>query len=139
MNDHYAIIKAAIITKLQTLTKPKYIYAYEKGELEGYPAITVYSAEYNPVPLTTAHDLDTYIFTLHIYQEQQSDNTTAEEAETITNQVVTEVVQAFQQDQQLGNVCDSIGIATQMGWTDRELINRAAVITLTVIKAVQVE
>lgn len=137
MQDNFSIIKAAIVAKLGTLTKPKYVYAYEKGELEGYPAITVYSSEYNPVPLSTDHDTDTYIFTLHVYQEQQSENTDPSEAETIVNALVTEVVQAFQQDQQLGNTCDNIGITVQMGWTDREIINRAAVIMLTVNKAVQ--
>ncbi len=137
MNDNFSTIKAAIVTKLRTLTKPKYVYAYEKGELEGYPAITVYSAEYNPVPLSTNHDIDTYVFTLHVYQEQQSEVTKAEDAEEIVNALVTEVVQAFQQDQQLGNTCDNIGITVQMGWTDREIINRAAIIQLTVNKAVQ--
>lgn len=139
MTNNYKIIRDAIVAKLQALTTLKYVYPYEKGELEGYPAATIYSATYVPAQTTTQHDIDVYEFTVHIYQEQQSDNTTPAQAEEIVDAAMVEIIQAFQQDPQISLTCDNCTLACQKGWVDREMINRAAVVTITATKLVQTQ
>lgn len=139
MNDTYSAIKTAILAKLNSLSKPKHVYGYEKGELDGYPAITLFSSEYNPLQFTTQHDKDTYVFTLNVYQEMQSDNTTPEDAEAIVDALLVEVIQAFQEDPTLDGACENLTVAAQKGWVDREIINRAAVVTITAEKVVNVD
>lgn len=137
MTNEYKIIKDAIVAKLNTLTKIKHVYPYEKGELEGYPAITIFSAEYIPSQLTTQHDVDLYIFTLHLYQEMKSDNVQADDAEQIVDDALVEIIQTFQADPQISDTCDNVTVSAQKGWVDREVLNRAGIVTLTVTKIMQ--
>ena len=137
MTNEYTKIKDAIVAKLNMLTKIKHVYPYEKGELDGYPAITIFSAEYIPSQLTTQHDVDVYIFTLHLYQEMDSEGTQAGTAEQIVDDALVELIQTFQTDPQIADTCDNCTVSAQKGWVDREVLNRAGVVTLTVTKIMQ--
>jgi hypothetical protein len=132
MTNHFSTISSAILTKLQALTKLKYVYAYEKGQIEGYPAVTVYNSEYSAEWADTANDLDTYVFTMHIYQEM--DLKAPDLAETIVNDALVELFQAFQADYTLGGKVDMMSIKASKGWTSREAVNRVAVVYLTLKK-----
>lgn len=132
MTNQFATISSAVLAKLQALTKMKYVYAYEKGQIEGYPAITLYNSEYSAEWADTANDLDKYVFTIHIYQEFEVK--TASDAETIINDALVECFQAFQSDYTLGGKVDIMNIKATKGWVSRENINRVAVITLTLQK-----
>lgn len=132
MTNQFATISLAVLAKLQALTKMKYVYAYEKGQIEGYPAITVYGSEYSAEWADTTNDLDTYIFTIHIYQEMKQ--RTPAEAEQIINDALVECFQAFQSDYTLGGKVDLMSIRATKGWANREAENRVAVVYLTVKK-----
>lgn len=132
MTNQFSIISGKIITKLQALTKTKFVYAYEKGQIEGYPAITVYGSEYYSEIEDNVNDRDTYVFTLHLYQEQEAK--TPAEAEQIINDALVECFQAFQSDFTLGGSVDIMKLKATKGWVNREVVNRVAVITLTLSK-----
>lgn len=132
MINQFAIVSAKILTKLQALTKTKFVYAYEKGQIEGYPAITVYGSEYYAEIEDNMVDRDTYVFTLHLYQEQEVK--TPAETEQIINDALVECFQAFQSDFTLGGTVDIMKLKAVKGWVNREVVNRVAVITLTLSK-----
>lgn len=136
MIDSFNEAKTAIVQKLQGLTKIKYVYGYEKGDLSGFPAVTIYSSEYNPQPYDTASDQDVYIFTIHLYQEMDVENPA--DAETKVDNALVEIMQAFQTDYTLGGVVDCLYLSAQKGWVSREMINRAAVIKITCYKNNQI-
>jgi hypothetical protein len=138
MVNNYALIEAAVVAKLNTIDGVKYVYAYEKGQLEGYPAVSVFSAEYNPAQVTNQHDEDEYIFTVNLYQEMQSENTTPAQAEVIVNALMVKIMQAFQVDYTLGSKCDNLNVRAVKGWTDREIADRACVFTITVKKTAEI-
>jgi len=138
MVNHYTTIRTAIIAKLNALTGVKYVYTHEQGELAGYPAISIYSSQYSPAVLTNQHDYDEYVFTVHLYQEMVSENTTAEQAEVIVDNIMVALMQAFQSDYTLGGACDDLTISAQKGWVDREMINRACVFNIAVRKATDI-
>ena len=129
MTNQFAAVSAKVLAKLQGLTKMKYVYAYEKGAIEGYPAATVFGAEYSAEWEDNVYDRDSYIFTIHIYQE--FDIKTAENAEQIIDAALTEAIQAFQVDYTLGGTVDIMKIKATKGWVNRESTNRVAVITLS--------
>jgi uncharacterized protein YdeI (YjbR/CyaY-like superfamily) len=132
MTNQFSIISSAVLAKLQALTKFKYVYAYEKGVIEGYPAITIFNSEYSADWADTQNDLDKYVFTIHIYQEM--DKKTPAEAEQIINDALVECFQSFQSDYTLGGKVDIMTIRATKGWVNRETTNRVAVITLSLQK-----
>lgn len=132
MTNNFATIQSAIIAKLQALTKLKFVYAYEKGSLEGYPAITVYNSEYSASWETNSQDRDKYVFTLHLYQEMKQK--TPANAEQIIDEALVEVIQAFQSDFTLSGAVDIMTIRATKGWASREVESRVAIITLTLEK-----
>ena len=138
MTNDFILAKNAIKAKLDEISNVKYVYTYEKGLLEGYPAVTIYSAEYNPEWISTEHDKDTYIYTIHLYQEMSADNKGASKAEGLVDNALVAILQAFQQDYRLGGVVDKLTISAKKGWTDRELVNRAGVITIVCQKLVKI-
>lgn len=141
MTNNFKLIKDAIKAKLLTLTKLKFVYAYEKGDLSGFPSVSIYSAEYNPVQTTTQHDKDEYNFVIHLYQEMTGNGTngkTPAQAEDIVDEAMVDIIQAFQLDPQLGGLCDNLTISAVKGWVDREVIDRACVFTIKAEKIVEV-
>lgn len=134
MKNEFSTISAKVIEKLQSLEKTKFVYAYEKGALEGYPAITVYLSEYSSEWADNKNDIDNYTFVLHLYQEQSSTN--PEIAEEIVNDALVECFQAFQEDFTLGGTVDIMSIKATKGWVNREAVNRVAVITLSLKKLI---
>ena len=136
MTSDFIAVKNKIKEKLEGILT--YVYAYEKGLLEGYPCATIYSAEYNPEWITTDYDEDVYVYTIHLYQELSSDHKGAESAENIIDEKITSIVQAFQTDYTLGGLVKKVSISATKGWTDREMIDRAGVITITCKKLAKI-
>ena len=138
MTNDFILAKNAIKTILDGITNLKYVYSYEKGELAGYPGVTIYSAEYNPDWATADRDRDVYIYTIHLYQELSGENRGAEEAEGIVDDALVAIIQAFQQNYRLNGTVDKLTIKATKGWTNREMPDRAAVITITCEKLVKI-
>lgn len=135
MTNYFIQAKNEIKSILESISSIKYVYSYEKGQLEGYPTATIYSAEYNPEWQTTNRDKDVYTFTIHLYQEMTEDNKGAEDAESIVDSALVEIMQAIQQDFTLDGKIEKATVSAVKGWTSRELPNRAAVITVTCWKS----
>jgi hypothetical protein len=136
MTDNFTATKNAVLAKLQGLTKLKYVYAYEKGEKPGFPTCTLYGSEYIADWTTNFHDLDTYVFTIRVYQEMATRG--AESAEAIIDNALIELIQAFQTDYTLGGKIDKMSIRARKGWVTAETENRIAEITLTTSKLVAI-
>lgn len=136
MIDNLITVKNKIIDYLEDIDGLNVIHGYVKGELTGYPAILVYSAEYKPEWADTKDDIDTYVFTLHLLQEIKE--RTPAEAERIVDDLLVRIVQKFQVNFTLEGVCDKIKVRAIKGWTDRETPNRAATITLEASKYVSI-
>lgn len=129
MTPAMATVKAAVLAKLQALTKLKYVYQYEKGAIEGFPAATLYLAEYSADWVTNRHDKDIYTFTINLYQEIK--NQTPAQAEPIMDAALTELIQAFQADWNLGGAVDAVHVRASCGWTLKDVDTRVAVVKLT--------
>ena len=138
MTDNFILVKNKIKTMLESITDLKYVYGYPKGELSGYPVATIYSAEYNPEWVDTTRDKDIYRFTIHLFQEISATGQGAEQAERITDKVLVKIVQKFQTDYILEGLVDKVSISAVKGWTDREVPNRVAVISIITTKLVTI-
>lgn len=136
MIDNLITVKEKILDYLEDIDGLNVIHGYVKGELTGYPAILVYSAEYNPEWADTTNDIDKYVFTLHLLQEIKE--RTPADAERIVDELLVKIVQVFQVNYTLGGTCDKITVRATKGWTDREAPNRAATITVEASKLVPI-
>jgi len=139
MIDYFSAAKAAIISKLQGLTKvnTNFIFGYEKGELGGYPAITITGQEYYAKYGDTCSDAETYVFELKIWQERGDVDKglkTASQTETIIDDALVEVMQSLQQDFTLGGVIDKMELSATKFYSDREIMMRGAFIKITCSK-----
>ena len=129
----YSSIKSAIISKLQGITGLQAVYGYEKGVLE-YPAATVTLDGINTVYETNGEDERKYSFKVRIYQEMEADAAGASEAEEMLEDLIDSVLDAFENDYDLGGLCHRVNINGMAGYVDRGTNHRVLEFTIDCYK-----
>jgi hypothetical protein len=129
----YSSIKAAIVSKLQGITGLQAVYGYEKGVLE-YPAATVTLDSISTVYETNREDERKYSFKVKIYQEMEEDGVGAEVAESRIESLIDSVLDAFENDYDLGGVCHRVNINGMAGYVDRGTNHRVLEFTIDCYK-----
>jgi|YelNatPaOPRAMG01_1025707.scaffolds.fasta_scaffold184995_1 hypothetical protein len=140
MSD-YLNIKSAIISKLQSISEIKNVYAWEKGELEGYPSAVIsgFKIETNEWS-DTATNIRDWVFNIKIYQEIEKEGRGAETGEEILDSITDSIIDTFDKDRHLSSVADIIGVWVVAGnsWVDRELNMRVLNLEIKVRKPFEI-
>ena len=115
----YSTIKAAIKTKIESITDVKYVYGYEKGDLNGYPAAVVLLESITADYETNQEDSRKYTFKVKVYQEMSDDGVGAEEAESRLEALIDTILDGFEDDWTLSDNCYKVNISGISGWAER--------------------
>lgn len=95
-------IKTLIETKLATVAGIKAVYPYATGTFTGYPAAVIRPTGGRGVVEDTARNERVFSFAIELYQEQTEAATDAADADTKMTTIADLVLQAFDQDPDLG-------------------------------------
>jgi len=131
MSD-YKSIKAAIKTKLEAISGIDKVYGWEKGQIEGYPAAVISGFELVDTWIDTRTDEYEITFKMRIYQEMEKEGKGPEVAESILDNLVNSIIDAFRNDRTLGDSVVGCWVSAGSGWTDRELKMRILEINIKV-------
>lgn len=97
-------LRAAIKTKLDGLSTPAFVYDYHEEQLAGYPAVTFDLSDREHDFLTNKENLRAIAFVIVIWQELTIAGQS--EATRILDNAVDEIVDAFENDYNLGAIVD---------------------------------
>ncbi len=133
----YSDIKNAIIAKLQAITGIEKIYGYEKGDLDGFPAVTVTLAGIEAPILDNVSDSRRYDFRIKLFQEMEDDGVGAEESESRVEALIDTLIGTFEDDYRLGGLAYNTSLKVEMGYSDRGPSMRVFEMTLEVYTVYQ--
>jgi len=137
MATNFKDIRAAIVAKVDALTKVQKTYGYDPSTIEGIPAVVVSPSDNEADYGSTSQDRLVFVFKLRAYYTI-SKETEAEAAETALEEVVDEILTDFKERNVLGSVCDWVEPAPSV-WeyeTRGEAVYRVAEVTLRCVKYV---
>ena len=137
MATNFKDIRAAIVAKLDELTKVQKTYGYDPSTIEGIPAVIVSPSDNEADYGSTSNDRIVFVFKLRAYYtiEKEAEE---EEAETALEEVVDEILTAFKERNVLGSACDWVEPAPSI-WeyeSRGEAVYRVAELTLRCVKYV---
>jgi len=137
MATNFKDIRAAIVAKLDELTKVQKTYGYDPSTIEGIPAVIVSPSDNEADYGSTSNDRIVFVFKLRAYYtiEKESEE---DEAETALEEVVDEILTAFKERNVLGSACDWVEPAPSI-WeyeSRGEAVYRVAELTLRCVKYV---
>ena len=137
MANNFHDIRAAIVAKLDELTKVQKTYGYDPSTIEGIPAVIVSPSDNEADYGSTSNDRIVFVFKLRAYYtiEKESEE---DEAETALEEVVDEILTAFKERNVLGSACDWVEPAPSI-WeyeSRGEAVYRVAELTLRCVKYV---
>lgn len=115
----YQDIKSKISAKLQTLTNVKYVYAYEKADLGGFPAVVILGFEVEDILEDTKSNLRNYTFKVRCFQELAT--LSAQTVEEVMDNLIDQIMDLFGQDFTLGGTCEGCWVKGGLAWIDREV------------------
>jgi len=93
----FVSIRNQIISKLESINDIQYVYPYPTEDFGGYPCAMVKSDRNESDYETTTENIRSYIFTIYLMQE--SEHADRREARRILENLVDQVIDAFDQDQ----------------------------------------
>jgi len=137
MATDFKDIRAAIVAKVDELTKVQKTYGYDPSTIEGIPAVIVSPSDNEADYGSTSNDRIVFVFKLRAYYtiEKESEE---DEAETALEEVVDEILTAFKERNVLGSACDWVEPAPSI-WeyeSRGEAVYRVAELTLRCVKYV---
>ena len=137
MANDFHDIRAAIVDKVDELTKVQKTYGYDPSTIEGIPAVVVSPSDNEADYGSTSNDRIVFVFKLRAYYtiEKEAEE---EEAETALEEVVDEILTAFKERNVLGSACDWVEPAPSI-WeyeSRGEAVYRVAELTLRCVKYV---
>ena len=137
MANDFHDIRAAIVDKVDELTKVQKTYGYDPSTIEGIPAVIVSPSDNEADYGSTSNDRIVFVFKLRAYYtiEKESEE---DEAETALEEVVDEILTAFKERNVLGSACDWVEPAPSI-WeyeSRGEAVYRVAELTLRCVKYV---
>lgn len=131
-----ATVKQAIVNKLGDMMSLKACYGYEATNVNGnYPFATVTLQGGTGEFRSTAHNLRTRLFTVHLYQEKMETGQGDERAESIITDVIDEMETAFDRDTTLSGICKFVQpVEWNAEYEDREHDERLLTITIQAVE-----
>lgn len=131
-------LRAAIETKLNTVSNLQVVYPYHTGDIEGWPAATFEPSGNTGLLYTNDDNLREYNFTIALLQEMEIAG--RDKAIEILCETVDAVISAFDEDFNLGGTCHFMRAAPS-DWSEVTAENgsiKVALIDITCIKEVTV-
>lgn len=95
-------IREQIKTKLEAIAKIQKVYDYPTEDIDGYPCALIETVRNETNRESTAENERFYIFNIHLLQE--SENTDRKQARRIIEGLVDDVINSFDQDEDLTGV-----------------------------------
>ena len=135
MATDFKDIRAAIVDKVDELTKVQKTYGYDPSTIEGIPAVVVSPSDNEADYGSTSNDRIVFVFKLRAYYTIEKESE-ADEAETALEEVVDEILTAFKERSVLGIACDWVEPIPSV-WeyeTRGEAVYRVAEVTLRCVK-----
>jgi len=109
------VLNQKIVDIIDTITDIQVVYDHPFGEFSGYPAVTVFPSGNSSDYETTAENIRTYAFQIHLFvdisaiqKDANGNNVTGQaqlkEAYRVTRSIVDQIIDKFDQDETLSGI-----------------------------------
>lgn len=102
----FQILRDKLKSKLERVSSIQEVHSFPTEEFGGFPAAVVASARMESEFETTTENKRTYIFTVYLFQELESQG--ANKARQIIEETADDVIEALDEDQLLSGIEDSL-------------------------------
>ena len=115
----------AIYDKLNSIEElTGFVYKYSKSGFDHYPVAVIIGSENQKTRESNATIMKNYKFKVQILQEVNEASRGTEAGETLLLRLCDIIDNMFDEDDDLGGVCDDVNLASTFIWEDRELLMR---------------
>lgn len=131
----YSTIKSKLSTVLSGVSGIKNVYAYNKGQLEGYPSAVFAGVRLDDQYLDTYNNVREWTFDIKVYQEMEASGIGASNAESYLDTLFDSIVDTIDKNYTLDGTVDAVWISGANAFEDRELSMRVLDLQIKVKKS----